>query len=42
MEKGAAYEEWKKGPKRGGGVGQVISWVVFLGFILLVILLITR
>jgi hypothetical protein len=39
MEKGAAYEQWKKG--RGqGGVGQVIAWIVFLGFVLLIILFI--
>ena len=42
MEEGAAYEDGKKGLKRGGGVGQVISWIVFLGFILLAILFITR
>jgi hypothetical protein len=44
LEEGA-YEQWKQKQNRQPGVGtragQVISWIVFLGFILLVIVLIT-
>ena len=44
MEEGAAYEEWKEGRGQGGmsGAGQVLAWIVFLGFVLLIILFIVN
>lgn len=42
MEKGAAYEEWKKGRQgSGGGAGEALGCILFLGFVILIIAIIT-